>query len=145
MLPLQVRVDLGVMAIKGYFAFPKAPAFLEPHHQMQLMSYPYVTGCCNWSFFALFNVVFILMHLRYLPCWRVLFLLFSWYIYCHHSDVKSCTASSTFLSSGSLVWGLFLSILRMVPNIFQRGSPRFLFFWWHFLGRSCFLEVFSFV
>ena len=27
-LPLPARVDLGVMAIKGYFAFPKAPALL---------------------------------------------------------------------------------------------------------------------
>ena len=30
MLPLQARVDLGVMAMKGYPAFPKAPALLEP-------------------------------------------------------------------------------------------------------------------
>ena len=35
-LPLQARVDLGVMAIKGYSAFPKAPALLEPH----ILSYP---------------------------------------------------------------------------------------------------------
>ena len=34
MLPLRVRVDLGGMAIKGYAAFPKAPAFLEPYHQI---------------------------------------------------------------------------------------------------------------
>ena len=33
-LPFPVRVDLGVMAIKGYSAFPKAPALLEPHHQI---------------------------------------------------------------------------------------------------------------
>ena len=32
-LPLQVRVNLGVMAIKEYFIFPKAPG-LEPHHLM---------------------------------------------------------------------------------------------------------------
>ena len=30
MLPLQARVDLGAMAMKGYSAFPKAPALLEP-------------------------------------------------------------------------------------------------------------------
>ena len=35
--PYQVRllracVDLGVMVMKGYNAFPKAPALLEPHH-----------------------------------------------------------------------------------------------------------------
>ena len=32
-LPFQARKDLGAMAMKGYFAFPKAPALLEPHHQ----------------------------------------------------------------------------------------------------------------
>ena len=34
MLPLWARVDLTVMAMKGYSAFPKAPALLEPHHQI---------------------------------------------------------------------------------------------------------------
>ena len=34
MLPLRARVDLGAMAIKGYFAFPNAPVLLELHHQM---------------------------------------------------------------------------------------------------------------
>ena len=34
MLPLRARVDLGTMAMKGYSAFPKAPALLEPHHQI---------------------------------------------------------------------------------------------------------------
>ena len=34
MLLLQAKVDLGVVAMKGYFAFPKAPALLEPHHQI---------------------------------------------------------------------------------------------------------------
>ena len=33
-LPLRARVDLGAMAMKGYSAFPKAPASLEPHHQI---------------------------------------------------------------------------------------------------------------
>ena len=32
--PLQVKVGLGVMLMKGYSAFPKAPALLEPHHQI---------------------------------------------------------------------------------------------------------------
>ena len=32
--PLRVRVDLGAIVIKGYSAFPKAPALLEPHHQI---------------------------------------------------------------------------------------------------------------
>ena len=34
MLPLWTRVDLGVMAMKGYSTFTKAPALLEPHHQI---------------------------------------------------------------------------------------------------------------
>ena len=33
-LPLQARVDLRAMTMKGYSAFPKAPALLEPHHQI---------------------------------------------------------------------------------------------------------------
>ena len=33
MLPLRARVDQGAMVMKGYSAFPKAPALLEPHHQ----------------------------------------------------------------------------------------------------------------
>ena len=31
-LPPWVRVDLEVMAMKGYSVFPKAPALLEPHY-----------------------------------------------------------------------------------------------------------------
>ena len=34
MLPLRLRVDVVAMAMKGYTAFPKAPALLEPHHQI---------------------------------------------------------------------------------------------------------------
>ena len=33
MLPLLSRVDQGVMAIKEYSAFLRAPALLKPHHQ----------------------------------------------------------------------------------------------------------------
>ena len=33
-LPLRAREDLGAMAMKGYSAFPKVPALLEPHHQI---------------------------------------------------------------------------------------------------------------
>ena len=33
-LPLWVRVDLRVMVMMGYSTFPKAPALLEPHHQI---------------------------------------------------------------------------------------------------------------
>ena len=33
---LWARVDLEAMSMKGYFAFSKAPALLEPHHQIVL-------------------------------------------------------------------------------------------------------------
>ena len=33
-LPLRARVDQGAMAMKGYSAFPNAPALLEPHHEI---------------------------------------------------------------------------------------------------------------
>ena len=32
----QVRVDQGAMTMKGYSTFPKAPALLEPQHQIVL-------------------------------------------------------------------------------------------------------------
>ena len=35
-LPHQARVDLGVMAMKGYSTIFKSPASLEPHHQIVL-------------------------------------------------------------------------------------------------------------
>ena len=38
MLPHRVGVDLGAMAMKGYSAFPKAPALLETHHQFSVIS-----------------------------------------------------------------------------------------------------------
>ena len=33
-LPFQVRIDLGVTAMKGYSTFSNALALLEPHHQI---------------------------------------------------------------------------------------------------------------
>ena len=33
-LPFRTRVDLGAMAMKECSKFPKAPASLEPHHQI---------------------------------------------------------------------------------------------------------------
>ena len=36
MQPLWVRVDLGTMAMKWCFTFPKAPALMEPNHQIVL-------------------------------------------------------------------------------------------------------------
>ena len=34
MLPLRAIVDLGVMAVNGYSAFPKVSVLLESHHQI---------------------------------------------------------------------------------------------------------------
>ena len=36
MLSLQAKGDLEAMVMKGYSAFPKAPASLESHHQIVL-------------------------------------------------------------------------------------------------------------
>ena len=36
MLALSARVDLGLMAMKGYRAFLKAPALMDPHYQIVL-------------------------------------------------------------------------------------------------------------
>ena len=33
-LPFRARMDLGAMAMKRCSVFPKAPALLEPHHQI---------------------------------------------------------------------------------------------------------------
>ena len=46
MLPLQARVNLGVMAMKGYSAFPEASALLEPHHQIVLCHISTLIGTC---------------------------------------------------------------------------------------------------
>ena len=49
MLPLGARVDLRIMAMKGYDAFPKLPR-LESHHQISLESYPgYSLGKGSYS------------------------------------------------------------------------------------------------
>ena len=66
-LPLQVRVDMGLMTIKGYSTFPRSQD-LEPHHQMlfniilrtilfwESMSYPsgrgynqHILSLANWA------------------------------------------------------------------------------------------------
>ena len=45
MLPFRAKVDLGAMAMKGYSAFPKAPALMKPHHEI-VVKYP---GYTFWS------------------------------------------------------------------------------------------------
>ena len=44
MLPLRSRVDLGAMAMKACSTFPKAPASLEPHHQIFSVIYRTLVG-----------------------------------------------------------------------------------------------------
>ena len=50
MQPLQARVDLGVMAMKSYSAFPKAPALLELYH---LIVKCHIQGTCCEGFIHL--------------------------------------------------------------------------------------------
>ena len=38
-LPLQIRVDLGIMAVNGYSTLSRSPE-LESHHQMQFSILP---------------------------------------------------------------------------------------------------------
>ena len=49
-LPLWVRVDLGVMAMKVYSTYLRAPE-LEPHHQMQFSVIPrtLTEHCLTWG------------------------------------------------------------------------------------------------
>ena len=48
MLPLQVRVNQGVMALKEYFAFPKTPE-LETHNRIVLC---HTQDTCRWGWEA---------------------------------------------------------------------------------------------
>ncbi len=90
-LPFRARVNLGVMAMKGCSAFSKAPASLEPHHQivqchiqarcqMQLV---YSTVLADWSI-EMRNASFccIAAHIQL-------------YLYIHISSSSSCRAAST--------------------------------------------------
>ena len=91
MLPLQVRVDLGVMVMKRYSAFPKAPALLEPHHQMvschiqetplqrQFIQQPHVytlglDNCISCTFILTFFVLLFLQSYLHTVIWYQVFL-----------------------------------------------------------------------
>ena len=60
MLLLLARGDQEAVVVKGYSAFPKAPASLEPHHQIV---YCYIQDTCwGWGltekqlvYFTVFN------------------------------------------------------------------------------------------
>ena len=52
MLQFQARVDQGAMAMKGFSAFPKAPALLEPHHQIV---YCHIQDTHWWGVLALYR------------------------------------------------------------------------------------------
>ena len=55
-LPLRVRVDLGVMELKGHFIFPTSPA-QQPPYQVQLMSYQRHLFFWKWGFYSSAKVV----------------------------------------------------------------------------------------
>ena len=44
-LPHSVEVNLGIMAVKKYFKFPRASG-VEPHHQIQISVIPGHTLVC---------------------------------------------------------------------------------------------------
>ena len=54
-IPLRARVDLRAMAMKGYSAFPKAPALLEPRHQTAEEQSMYSTTPAYWAIFLVFE------------------------------------------------------------------------------------------
>ena len=82
MLPFRVRVDLGVVTIKEYSAFPEASHLREPHHQIFYTRWwgltpmrrgswcilrPQPTGPYDWrDSFTIFSIPFyvLLVHLR---------------------------------------------------------------------------------
>ena len=49
-LLFQARVGLGVITMKRYSTFPKAPALLEPHHQIVSC---HIQNTCWWSLIPL--------------------------------------------------------------------------------------------
>ena len=74
-LPRWARVDLGAMAMKGCYIFPKAAALLEPYHQCLVSnpgyslggSYPfaevqsvYSTAPADWAIFTVLHYSFCL-------------------------------------------------------------------------------------
>ena len=77
MLPFQARVDLGARVMKGCSAFSKAPASLEPHHQIVNSghsldgSYPfaetqsvYSTAPADWAInICSFSVIFFKLYI----------------------------------------------------------------------------------
>ena len=75
-LPRRAGVDLGVMEMKGCSTFPKAPASLEPHHQIVVIyqdthwvgSYPfaevqsvYSTTLTDWAIY-IYIYIYTLTH-----------------------------------------------------------------------------------
>ena len=52
-LTLRTRLNLTVVAMKRYSAFPKAPAFLEPYHQivqyLNQLVYSAAAAAADWT------------------------------------------------------------------------------------------------
>ena len=88
------------------------------------------------------------MHLCYLECWQVLFLLLSLMhsvCLCHLSNVTPSPSSLTFFFLRHFVWVLFSYTSKMIPSILQEGQPKCLFLRWHFCCRAWFREAFLLV
>ena len=67
------------------------------------------------------------MYLHNTQCWRILFLLLSWYRQCHLLHIKLCASSLILMSFGSFVWDPPSSVLIIIQSIFQSELSKCLF------------------
>ena len=108
---------MGAEPVTSQFGF--LPNYVELYIASSLSSRWYI------PFLICSLQVRVVIHLRNLQNWRVFFLSFFFtllvWVY-HLSEVKSSVYSSIYLLSGSFLWGLPSSILRIVLSIFQ-GVP----------------------
>ena len=115
---MSCHVQYPYHCFSSYFWFLNFVVFLFVLHLLMLLLPASIFLCAFHSSPS----VFVLMHSRYLQCWRTLFLLLflTHAVYrCYLWDVRPWALSSTFLSSGPFVWVFPLSILRMVMSILQ--------------------------
>ena len=135
MLPLQVKVDMGALAMKGYSTFPKTPALLKPHHQIVKC---YIRDTHWWGSYRSAG-----LFLLFLAFWFICLTFFLVHF-------KNC---SKYLTRGIVL--VFIPFIRFLMQnlIFEKllffwGSP-FLFFlsfpfvWWFLL--LIFQSIYSFL
>ena len=108
----------------------------------------YFSEGCNKSSSASFNVSLYRCIDGVLNASKSSSRFFFWHVtsvYVVSGYVRPYALSLVFPFSGSFVWVLLFSTLRMVPSILRRGGlPRYLFFWWNFCYVVWFRVVFSF-